>query len=101
MKYEPRQIRLDPEKSLLEIRWGDDHVSRYEGAVLRWKCPCAMCRGHAPGEVEPPSFESVKDVRVRGAQAVGNYGLRFEFTDGHETGIYMFEVLREIDGAGA
>jgi DUF971 family protein len=94
MSAEPERIRLDPERSLVEIRFTDGVVHRYDGAWLRHACPCATCRGHTPGEVEGPSWDGVKDVRVRGASPVGNYALRFEFTDGHETGIYSFDWLR-------
>ncbi len=91
---QPTAIRLDPARSLLEIRWQDGHVSRYDGAYLRLVCPCAGCRGHAPGEVEPPAWSQVEGVQVRGASAVGAYALRFELSDGHATGIYTFEWLR-------
>jgi len=97
MNSDPESIRLDPEKSLLEIRFKDGTVHRYEGAWLRLHCPCAQCRGHAPGEVEAPKWDDVKDVRLRGAVGVGSYAIRFDFTDGHDSGIYSFEWLRKHD----
>ena len=92
----PTSIRLQLDGNRLIIGWEDGHESRYEGAYLRQMCPCASCRGHAPGEVEPPTQEQVKDVRLGGAEAVGSYAIQFAFSDGHGSGIYSFEHLRKI-----
>ena len=35
-------------------------------------------------------------ITAKGANAVGNYALQIQFSDGHATGIYSFEHLREI-----
>jgi DUF971 family protein len=91
----PRAIRLDVRESRLEIDWADGVTSRYEGGYLRFVCPCAGCRGHAPGEIPPPKWEDCANVRITGAQAVGGYAVRFDFTDHHSTGIYSFDWLRE------
>jgi DUF971 family protein len=37
-------------------------------------------------------------ITARGAELVGNYAMRIDFSDGHSTGIYTFEFLRELDG---
>ncbi len=79
----------------VHITWADGHESAYEGGLLRFICPCALCRGHAPGEVDPPAWEACKDVRVSHAAPVGQYALRFTMSDGHETGIFMYDLLRE------
>ena len=90
----PRRLQLDIKAQRLRVTWHDGHESEYEGAYLRFVCPCAGCRGHAPGDVIPPSWEQVKDVRVTGATKVGGYGLQFSFSDGHGSGIYAFDRLR-------
>lgn len=95
MSSDPVAIRLDLAENRLEIDWSDGHQSRFDAAYLRWTCPCARCRGHAPGEVEPPTWAAVKDVTVSHAEAVGTYALRFTFSDGHDTGIYAFDWLRQ------
>ena len=35
-------------------------------------------------------------VRIMGMKPVGNYAYGIEFSDGHDTGIYTFEYLREL-----
>lgn len=96
MSTDPQAITLDVRENVLTIEWTDGHVSTYDGAYLRLMCPCAKCRGHAPGEVVPPAWGDVEAVRVTGAEGVGTYALRLELGDGHDTGIYSYDWLREI-----
>jgi len=35
-------------------------------------------------------------VTAKSANAVGNYAIQIQFSDGHATGIYSYEHLREI-----
>ena len=79
-----------------EITWNDGHVSSYPSWYLRQNCPCALCveeftgvRKIAEGSI-PGSLERVK------VEAVGNYALHFEWSDGHSTGIYTFDYLRNL-----
>lgn len=92
----PAKLALDLKAQRLRVSWHDGHESAYGGAYLRFVCPCAGCRGHAPGDVEPPSWAQVKDVHVTDAVPVGGYGLQFSFSDGHSTGIYAFDRLRAV-----
>ncbi len=93
----PTGIRLDLGRNLLEIDWDDGVTSRYDGAFLRFVCPCAGCRGHGPGQVPPPTWQQVEGVRLTGAEGVGAYALRLGLSDGHATGIYSFDFLRAHD----
>ena len=89
----------------VEITWSDAHVSRYPFPYLRDLCPCALCNdereknaqlkaaGGNPGGVLP-MFKP--RVTAKGANAVGNYALQIQFSDGHSTGIFSYEHLREI-----
>lgn len=90
----PTKIRLDVAANQVFITWEDGHTSLYTGGWLRFICPCAECRGHAPGEVPPPSWERCKDVRATHVSAVGSYALRFTLSDGHDSGIYAYDTLR-------
>ena len=38
-----------------------------------------------------------KPVTIESIQPVGNYALSFAFSDGHGTGIYRYDFLREIE----
>ena len=85
------------------IEWRDGHRSRYTFPYLRQHCPCATCRDRrargvsvAGSQVKSdlPMFEA--PARAVQAEPVGNYAVRFTFSDGHATGIYSFEYLRDI-----
>ena len=47
----PTAIKVDGAENRLHMTWQDGHESTYDGAYLRWMCPCAGCRGHYPGQV--------------------------------------------------
>jgi len=88
------EIRRLPEQRQARLTWSDGHSAEFDYAHLRGYCPCAACQGHAvgpvvfhppPGPVEPASIAPV-----------GNYAISFAWTDGHATGIYRFDFLREI-----
>jgi DUF971 family protein len=89
----------------VEITWSDGHVSRYPFPYLRDLCPCALCnderekdaRLKAAGGTPSAALPMFKPrVTAKSANAVGNYALQIHFSDGHTTGIYSYEHLREI-----
>jgi DUF971 family protein len=86
----------------LEIDWDDDHASLFELKYLRRKCPCATCReGRNAGSTNPLRILSTQevipsDLDVKQAEVVGRYAISFQWSDGHNTGIYSFDFLREL-----
>jgi len=104
MSLQTNPIRLDLKKDeKLEIEWQDGLVSVYPVSTLRALCPCAQCRTVREQtqsrkkpllQVLPGNY--AKPVSVVDAELVGGYALRLEWSDGHSSGIYSFEYLREI-----
>jgi DUF971 family protein len=84
----------------VDVTWSDGHTSHYDFPYLRDLCPCALCnderekKSRMGATTALPMFKP--KVTARGAKAVGNYAVQIEFSDGHSTGIYSFEHLREI-----
>jgi len=85
----------------VEVAWADGHASRYTFPYLRDHCPCAMCNDErekkekAGNKPEPfPMFKPT--VTAKSASPVGNYAIQIEFSDGHATGIYSFDHLRQV-----
>ncbi len=78
------------------IRWLDGHVTSYEPRYLRLHCPCAQCVEELSGRplLDPASVPD--DVYPLEIRYVGRYALAFIWSDGHSTGIYPFELLREL-----
>lgn len=91
----PAEIRELGTKELL-IVWQDGHRSLYPFPDLRRQCRCAACVEEWTGKlrlVPERVSEEVKPLKIR---PVGNYAIRFDWSDGHSTGIYAFEYLRSI-----
>ena len=84
--------------SALRIVWSDGHESVYQANALRRQCPCAVCKPYdslgAPRSVPPPSVEET--VCPTSVQPVGRYGLHITWSDGHATGIYAYDYLRQL-----
>lgn len=93
---EPVEVRNDRDNGRVLITWEDGDRTQYPFDALRNACPCAGCRGHSPGEVEPPKVVGVALLRIA---EVGSYALRFDWSDGHTTGIYTWPYLRQIGQA--
>ena len=80
----------------LQIVWSDGHDSRYETLHLRWQCRCANCVDEWNGKARLDRSLVPKDVHPIDIEAVGHYGLKFNWSDGHNTGIYSYGYLRDI-----
>jgi DUF971 family protein len=86
----------------VKIDWRDGHHSEYSLAYLRDSCPCASCTG-AHGtppqktQLSTNPFEMYKPaLKMASAEPVGNYAVRIAWNDGHNSGIFSFDYLREI-----
>lgn len=83
----------------LAIEWSDGQRRVYAVAQLREQCPCATCREQrsAPAPLLPVlKPQAARPLTLVGMTPVGNYAYSIEFSDGHDTGIFTFERLREL-----
>ena len=91
----------------VDVTWADGHASHYEFDYLREECPCATCNDArekkaslgeaAPAFLSSPALPMFKPKpRAQAATQVGNYAIQISFTDGHSTGIYSYDHLRNI-----
>lgn len=94
MSEAPSGIRLRRRSRLLELSWPDGVVHELPCELLRVYSPSAEVRGHGAGERILQTGK--KDVNVTAVEAVGNYAIKLVFDDGHDTGIYTWEFLREL-----
>lgn len=88
-------------EAAIEIGWSDGEIRRYTPRMLRDGCPCATCREQrsAPPAVNLLPVLSEADLaplRIQGMKPVGVYAYSIDFSDGHDTGIFTFELLRSI-----
>jgi len=103
MPSTPTKLELTP-GNRLRITWSDSQIREYSFRELRDKCPCATCRekrNAPPAPVSPfqlpiISAAEAQPLRIAGMKPVGNYAYSIDFSDGHDTGIFTLESLRQM-----
>jgi DUF971 family protein len=85
----------------LRIDWSDGTVREYGVRELRDGCPCATCRekrAHPQPTALLPvlSAAETQPLAIREMKPVGNYAYAIAFSDGHDTGIFTIDYLREL-----
>ncbi len=84
---------------VLGSTWSDGFVSSILLSDLREACPCAHCAGE---EIMGQTvFIGMKTFaagmnELAALNPVGNYGVQAAWKDGHDTGIYTWDMLRTI-----
>ena len=78
----------------LKVIWSDGHESIYPSRPLRLACPCAGCVDEVTGAIIVLPGNVPADVHPMGVRLVGRYGVALDWSDGHRTGIYTFDLLR-------
>ena len=93
-KVRPTDIKLHQKSRILEVAFDDGNVYRMGCEYLRVYSPSAEVQGHGPGQqVLQYGKEAVNIVSI---EPVGNYAVVFRFDDGHDTGIYSWDLLYEL-----
>lgn len=91
---QPTDIRLKKKTAVLELHYPDGGVYTLPAEFLRVYSPSAEVRGHGIGqEVLQTGKRFVKIDRI---EPVGHYAVQLHFDDGHSTGIFSWEYLREL-----
>src|SRR5262245_43260943 len=94
----PLAIRREGTDKLV-IDWNDGHRCVYTWKQLRENCPCAGCR--EARETPPDPFRVLKPNEMVplapvAMTPIGRYAYKITWSDGHDTGIYTLEYLREL-----
>jgi DUF971 family protein len=90
----PTEIKLHQKSRVLEIAFEDGSRFELPCEYLRVYSPSAEVRGHGPGqEVLQLGKE---DVTITAIRPVGNYAIAPSFSDGHDSGIYTWEMLYNL-----
>ena len=88
---QPVEIRLHQASRVLELAYADGKSFRLPCEFLRVYSPSAEVRGHGPGQEVLQIGK--KDVNISKIEPVGNYAVQLTFSDGHDTGIYSWDLL--------
>jgi ATP-binding protein involved in chromosome partitioning len=94
-KVIPKKIG-PPNQSELLIEWSDGSLGVYSAKKLRLACPCAGCVDEITGEKILRAESVPGDVRPTSINPVGRYALQIQWSDGHNTGLYSFELIRNL-----
>lgn len=93
MKRVPTEIKLLQTSRVLKVTF-DDQTFMLPCEYLRVHSPSAEVQGHGPGqEVLQKGKEGVNIVAI---EPVGHYAVRLIFDDGHNSGLYVWELLYEL-----
>jgi len=96
--------RLIGSADRLTIEWQDGLTGSVSWKILREKCPCAVCRvaraettaAVSPAELPVLSLAEAQPLRATAMNPVGNYAYQIDFNDGHRSGIFSFDLLRQL-----
>ena len=95
--FKPRNIAVAGRE--LALAWGDGHESYLPFDDLRAGCPCSLCRSHREAPKDPLRVVTAPargQIAIRSLVPVGAYAVQIVWSDGHDTGIYSFESLRNV-----
>ncbi len=95
----PADLKVKIAEQKLFIEWKDGRRSEFGLADLRRVCPCATCRTDREQQGKNPLRILRSDpsgIRVVNARLVGTYAIQFDWSDGHNTGIFDFRFLRSL-----
>jgi DUF971 family protein len=91
---QPTEIKLHQTSRVLEIVFSDGAHFRLPYEYLRVYSPSAEVRGHGPGQETLQVGK--REVTIQNVEPVGRYALRPTFSDGHDTGIYSWDLLYDL-----
>lgn len=78
------------------IEWSDGQVNDFRLSTLQKLCPCAGCIDEQTGKRRKDAKSLDENVRAERIVSVGRYALRVYFTSGCSTGIFGYDMLRQI-----
>jgi DUF971 family protein len=90
----PTEIKLHQQSKLMEIRFADGSHFQLPCEYLRVYSPSAEVRGHGPGQETLQTGK--RAVTITDITAIGNYAVKLVFSDGHDTGIYSWDILYDL-----
>ena len=87
----PREIRLSKSKDSLFVIFDNGYETTLSAELLRVESPSAEVQGHSIGQKSTPTGKG--NVNISALVPVGNYAIRIGFSDGHDTGLFSWDIL--------
>lgn len=90
----PSEITLHQKSRRLELKYGSGEQFLLDFEFLRVYTPSAEARGHGPGQEVLQTGK--RNVAIERIEPVGTYALRLVFSDGHDSGLYSWDMLYNL-----
>jgi len=90
----PTSITLHRASHVLEVEFDSGQTFRLPCEYLRVNSPSAEVQGHGPSQ--RVLQHGKRNVNIAEIVPVGHYGVLLKFDDGHDTGIFSWDVLHEL-----
>ncbi|MBL79665.1 MAG: 1-(5-phosphoribosyl)-5-((5-phosphoribosylamino)methylideneamino)imidazole-4-carboxamide isomerase [Nitrosomonadaceae bacterium] len=87
----PNEIKLHQKSKLMEISFDNGKVFKLSYEFLRVYSPSAEVRGHSPGQEILQTGK--QDISINYIEPVGSYAIQPNFSDGHNSGLYSWDLL--------
>ena len=94
-RVQPPTLAVSPDKSELHVGFPGEEIFTLSAEMLRVMSPSAEVQGHSPDQ--RVTVGRKRNVRIKELRPVGNYAVRIEFDDGHDTGLYAWSYLQTLD----
>lgn len=90
----PSEIKLHQKSRRLELIYAEGESYALDFEYLRVYTPSAAARGHGPGQETLQTGK--RNVVIERIEPVGTYALRLVFSDGHDSGLYSWDMLYNL-----
>lgn len=90
----PTELNLHKQSRVLEVTFEDGNKFSLPIEYLRVYSPSAEVRGHGPGQETLQLGK--EDVNIEKIEQVGTYAVQIYFDDGHNSGIYTWDLLYDL-----
>jgi DUF971 family protein len=90
----PTDIKLHRKSRFVELFYENGERYELDFEFLRVFTPSAEARGHGPGQEVLQTGK--RDVEIERIEPIGNYALCFVFSDGHDSGLYSWDLLYNL-----
>ena len=91
LQHRAKEIRLKREEKILEVDFEDGKTFSLRAELLRVESPSAEVQGHGPDQ--KTIIAGRRHVGILSVEPVGNYAIRINFDDLHDTGIFSWDTL--------
>ena len=90
----PTEIKLHQKSRVLELAFENGERFELSYEFLRVFTPSAEARGHGPGQETLQVGK--RDIAIERIEPVGNYAIKPVFSDGHDSGLYSWDMLYNL-----